>query len=296
MLPAQLTAIGEYCFEDCSSLTSLTIPAPVKSIGPGAFAGCRSLADIQVDEKNEKYSAHDGMLFSSEGKTLNCYPSAKGVVNNLPDSLTIIGDGSFAGTAITRLILPESVMRFGSACFNGCEELTMIVPQRRKAPSCLTGNSSGTFAGLDCDKVQVIIPVGTEASYCVADGWKLFSNVSLFKAFGKAGVQGFSSSKNIDLDGIIVVDNDFEASSDEVSTVDVHRVGRQYLVRTATCNAYLRDRDVVGISQTHVVDVGTYHNHDGIAWTVGETSPEFLVVGGSEREIVLRELESGFHQ
>ena len=224
VLPAQLTAIGEYCFEDCSSLTSLTIPAPVKSIGPGAFAGCRSLADIQVDEKNEKYSAHDGMLFSSEGKTLNCYPSAKGVVNNLPDSLTIIGDGSFAGTAITRLILPESVMRFGSACFNGCEELTMIVPQRRKVPSCLTGNSSGTFAGLDCDKVQVIIPVGTEASYCVADGWKLFSNVSLFKAFGKAGVQGFSSSKNIDLDGIIVVDNDFEASSDEVSTT-TYKVG-----------------------------------------------------------------------
>ena len=224
VLPAQLTAIGEYCFEDCSSLTSLTIPAPVKSIGPGAFAGCRSLADIQVDEKNEKYSARDGMLFSSEGKTLNCYPSAKGVVNNLPDSLTIIGDGSFAGTAITRLILPESVMRFGSACFNGCEELTMIVPQRRKVPSCLTGNSSGTFAGLDCDKVQVIIPVGTEASYCVADGWKLFSNVSLFKAFGKAGVQGFSSSKNIDLDGIIVVDNDFEASSDEVSTT-AYKVG-----------------------------------------------------------------------
>ena len=224
VLPAQLTAIGEYCFEDCSSLTSLTIPAPVKSIGPGAFAGCRSLADIQVDEKNEKYSAHDGMLFSSEGKTLNCYPSAKGVVNNLPDSLTIIGDGSFAGTAITRLILPESVMRFGSACFNGCEELTMIVPQRRKVPSCLTGNSSGTFAGLDCDKVQVIIPVGTEASYCVADGWKLFSNVSLFKAFGKAGVQGFSSSMNTDLDGIIVVDNDFEASSDEVSTT-AYKVG-----------------------------------------------------------------------
>jgi hypothetical protein len=77
---------------------------------------------------------------------------------------------------------------------------------------------------LDCDKVQVIIPVGTEASYCVADGWKLFSNVSLFKAFGKAGVQGFSSSMNTDLDGIIVVDNDFEALTDEVSTT-AYKVG-----------------------------------------------------------------------
>ncbi len=224
VLPAQLTAIGDYCFEDCSSLASVRIPTPVKSIGPGAFAGCINLTDIQVDEHNAKYSAHDGMLFSSEGKTLNCYPSAHGVVNNLPDSLTIIGDGSFAGTAITRLILPDSVMRFGSACFNGCEELTMIVPKRQKAPSCLTGNSSGTFAGLDFDKVQVIIPVGAEASYCKADGWKLFSNISLFKAFGKAGVQGFSSSKNIDLDGIVVVDNDFEALTDEVTTT-AYKVG-----------------------------------------------------------------------
>ena len=224
VLPAQLTAIGDYCFEDCSSLASVRIPTPVKSIGPGAFAGCINLTDIQVDEHNAKYSAHDGMLFSSEGKTLNCYPSAHGVVNNLPDSLTIIGDGSFAGTAITRLILSESVMRFGSACFNGCEELTMIVPKRQKAPSCLTGNSSGTFAGLDFDKVQVIIPVGAEASYCKADGWKLFSNISLFKAFGKAVVQGFSSSKNIDLDGIVVVDNDFEALTDEVTTT-AYKVG-----------------------------------------------------------------------
>lgn len=224
VLPATLTAIGDYCFEDCSSLTSVSIPEPVKSIGPGAFAGCINLADIQVDENNDKYSAHDGMLFSNEGKILNCYPSAHGVVNNLPDSLTVIGDGSFVNTAITRLILPESVMRFGSACFTGCEELTTIVSKRLKAPSCLSGIKSGTFAGLDYDNVQVVIPVGAEASYFVADGWKQFSDVHLFKAFSEAGVQGFSSSKNIDLDGIIVVDNDFEPLADEVSTT-AYKVG-----------------------------------------------------------------------
>ena len=216
VLPAPLTSIGESCFVDCSSLTSVRIPALVKGIGQGAFAGCIQLADIQVDESNAKYSAHDGMLFSDDGKTLNCYPSAKGAIGNLPESLTIVGDGSFALTAITRLVLPESVRRFGSACFEGCEQLTTIVSKARKAPSCLTGSRTGTFAGLDSDGIQLIVPAGAETSYAVADGWRLFPNVCLFKAFGEAGVQGFSSSVDVNLDGIVVVDDGFESVADEV--------------------------------------------------------------------------------
>ena len=223
-LPASLAAIGESCFEDCSSLTSLRIPALVKSIGKGAFAGCYNLTDIQVDENNAKYSAHEGMLFSDGGKTLNCYPSAEGVVGNLPDSLTIIGDGSFARTTLTRLVLPESVRRFGTKCFEGCEELTTIVSKARKAPSCLAGARSGSFAGLDSEGIQLIVPAGAETTYAKAEGWNLFPNVSLFKAFGVADVQGFSSSVEINLDGIVVVDDSFEAVADE-APVSAYKVG-----------------------------------------------------------------------
>ncbi|MBR5716012.1 MAG: C10 family peptidase [Bacteroidales bacterium] len=209
-LPATLTSIGEYCFEDCKGLTAIHLPAFVKAIGQGAFAGCNNLVDIQVDENNAKYSAHDGMLFSNEGKTLNTYPSAQGVVNNLPDSLKVIGDGSLAGTSITRLILPASVVTMGMSCLSGCDELTTIVSKARKNPSCFSGVSSGTFAGLKVNQIQLIIPVGTEAVYSKADGWSKFTQVNSFKAFGAHCVQGFSSSRNIDLDGIVVVDDNFE--------------------------------------------------------------------------------------
>ncbi|MBR5069272.1 MAG: C10 family peptidase [Bacteroidales bacterium] len=211
VLPATLTTIGEYSFADCTSLSALHLPAFVKAIGQGAFAGCKNLVDIQVDENNAKYSAHDGMLFSNEGKTLNTYPSAQGVVNNLPDSLKVIGDGSLAGTAITRLILPASVVTMGMSCLSGCDELTTIVSKARKKPSCFSGISSGSFAGLNINRIQLIVPVGTEAAYSKADGWSKFTQVNSFKTFGARSVQGFSSPKNIDLDDIVVVDDSFEA-------------------------------------------------------------------------------------
>ena len=41
-----VTSIGEYAFEDCTSLTAITIPDGVTSIGEGAFYGCNSLTAV----------------------------------------------------------------------------------------------------------------------------------------------------------------------------------------------------------------------------------------------------------
>ena len=39
-LPAGITEIGSYAFNGCSGLTSLTLPAGITEIGSGAFANC----------------------------------------------------------------------------------------------------------------------------------------------------------------------------------------------------------------------------------------------------------------
>lgn len=234
-LPATLTSIGEYCFEGCVGLTALSIPAGVKSIGPGVFAGCINLTDITVDAENEKYSAHEGMLFSNGGKTLTTYPSAHGVVGNLPDSLKVIGDGSMSGTAVTRLILPESITTLGSVCFSGCDELETVVVKSQRVPSCLTSSRSGSFVGLDFDKVRLVVPVGMESLYADAGGWNNFSQMSLFKVFGKRGIDGFSSSLDVNLDEMVVVDDRFETTNGVASA---HIVA--YDEATATLYAPLR--------------------------------------------------------
>ena len=213
-LPATLTTIGEHCFEGCVGLTAISIPVAVKSIGSGVFAGCANLTDITVVDENEKYSAHDGMLFSNEGKTLNTYPSAHGVIDNLPDSLKVIGDGSFEGTAVTRVILPESITTLGSFCFNGCDDLEMlVVKSQQRIPSCLSSSRSGSFVGLDLDKVRLVVPVGKESLYADAAGWNGFKLMSLYKVYGSRNIDGFSSSLDVNLDEMVVVDDRFETTN-----------------------------------------------------------------------------------
>ena len=51
-LPSSITSIGKSAFEYCSGLTSLTIPSSVTSIGDWAFEGCSGLTSIYVYTKN----------------------------------------------------------------------------------------------------------------------------------------------------------------------------------------------------------------------------------------------------
>ena len=45
---SQLTSIGEYAFEGCSSLTNITIPNSVTSIGGWAFYNCSKLTEMTI--------------------------------------------------------------------------------------------------------------------------------------------------------------------------------------------------------------------------------------------------------
>lgn len=47
-IPAGVTSIGDYAFENCSSLSSITIPNSVMNIGTRAFDNCSSLTSITI--------------------------------------------------------------------------------------------------------------------------------------------------------------------------------------------------------------------------------------------------------
>jgi len=47
-LPTGLASIGNYAFNDCSSLTSIELPAGLTSLGFAAFEGCSSMTSIKL--------------------------------------------------------------------------------------------------------------------------------------------------------------------------------------------------------------------------------------------------------
>ena len=50
-----VTSIGNYAFRDCSALTSVTIGNSVTSIGGGAFSGCSGLTSVTILDRRERF-------------------------------------------------------------------------------------------------------------------------------------------------------------------------------------------------------------------------------------------------
>ena len=62
-IPNSVTSIGSYAFSGCSGLTSVTIPNSVTSIGSYAFNRCSGLTSVKVMRKEPPTIEHRFVLF-----------------------------------------------------------------------------------------------------------------------------------------------------------------------------------------------------------------------------------------
>ena len=123
-IPYSVTSIGGCAFGNCSSLTSIDIPNSVTSIGGGVFYGCSSLTSVtlpnNITELN--YSYNSG--FVNSGFFENC-SSLTSVT--IPNSVTSIGDDAFLGcSSLTSIDIPNSVTSIGEQAFHACSSLTSL--------------------------------------------------------------------------------------------------------------------------------------------------------------------------
>ena len=122
----ELTSIGEEAFYECTTLTGITIPRNVTSIGEGAFNGT-ALTSITVDANNPNFASERGILYNKAKTILIRAP--QGISGNvtIPNSVTSIGEGAFAGcTALTSVTIPNSVTSIGGWAFYYCIALTSV--------------------------------------------------------------------------------------------------------------------------------------------------------------------------
>ena len=87
-----VTSIGNYAFDGCEDLTSISIPNSVMTIGHFAFRNCKRLTSISI-----------------------------------PNVVTSIGEKAFYGcTGLTSITIPSSVTSIGLRAFQNCTSLASI--------------------------------------------------------------------------------------------------------------------------------------------------------------------------
>ena len=142
-IPSSVTSIGIDAFNACFNLTSVTIPNSVTSIGGFAFGLCNGLTAITVDPQNPSYSSVNGVLFDKAQTTLIQYPSGLNGSYIIPSGVTTIGPQAFSGsTKLTVVTIPASVTFIDNKAFIDCTSLTGVF-FKGNAPSAM----SNVFAG-----------------------------------------------------------------------------------------------------------------------------------------------------
>lgn len=160
--------LGDYVFNGCSGLTSLTLPSFVTKIGCYALSNCIGLTSLTLPSSVTEIG---------EGAFLNC----RGLTNfTIPSGVTSIGHGAFfCCYGLISLTIPSSVTAIGSRAFNDCSGLTSIYAYMEKLPE--TG--SNLFLGCDEKKCTVYVPKGTYDDYFVSE-FGFFSHIVEFDATG----------------------------------------------------------------------------------------------------------------
>ena len=117
-----VTAIGDYAFARCSSLTFVSIPDSITSIGDSAFYWCSSLTSVSIPDSVT--SIGDYAFYGCTSLTSV----------SIPDSVTAIGNTAFGCcTSLTSVSIPDSVTAIGDNAFSDCPNLTLTVPRNSYA-------------------------------------------------------------------------------------------------------------------------------------------------------------------
>ena len=137
-IPASVTSIGDEAFYGCDGLTNVTIPASVTGLGHGAFAFCGSLTSVAIPDSVTnlgEYAFYScGSLASATISTnvtsiaISAFDSCTGLTNvTIPNGVTNIGSSAFQNCAsLGGVFIPTSVTNIGLYAFDSCGGLTAI--------------------------------------------------------------------------------------------------------------------------------------------------------------------------
>lgn len=110
-----VSGISNWAFENCSEITSITMPQSIMEIGESAFAGCSQLTNLSFPD-SIKYL-----------EICVCYGCDKLSNLYLPSGIQGIGRSAFNGcSSLEEFVIPDSVKEIDRMAFKNCSGLKKI--------------------------------------------------------------------------------------------------------------------------------------------------------------------------
>ena len=155
-------SIGNYAFESCSGLTSVTIPNSVTNIGYSAFRGCTGLTSITI-----------GNSVTTIGNY--AFRECSGLTSiTIPNSVTTIGGYAFYGCSnLTSITIGNSVTTIGNSVFSNCGKLEEVYCYAGKVPS----TSSSAFQDSYPNYATLYVPASAINNYKTTEPWSQFGTI-----------------------------------------------------------------------------------------------------------------------
>ena len=132
-IPQGVTNIGEYAFDSCRGLTSITIPQSVISIGDKAFRDCSNLASVKVlvtDYSDFCTNKIVGLIKSRIGKPVMLIDENGNEIKDfrIPEGVTTVGEYAFCNcSGLTSVLIPSSVTSISQQAFSGCNNVEKLI-------------------------------------------------------------------------------------------------------------------------------------------------------------------------
>ena len=177
-----VTAIGNFSFELCSDLSSITIPNSVKSIGEWAFAECEGLTSVTI-----------------------------------PNGVTSIGYGAFYHCSeLSSIEIPASVTSIGDNAFDYCYDLTVVELNSNTIVSKDYDSNSGlnSIFGSQVKKYILGEDITSIGSYAFSHCWQLpsFTIPASVTSIGNNAFYGCLSLTKVELNSNAIVSKDYDSN------------------------------------------------------------------------------------
>ena len=174
-IPASVETIGQYAFNDCTSLHTVTFEkgSKLKTIGDSTFSGCTSLISISIPASVETIEDQ-----AFEGCSLLA------TVTFEKGSQLKTVDGFSNCTALTTVDMSActQVTRIEYRAFYEDSKLQLFKIGTRTPPSC----GRNVFTGINSYSV-LKVPAGCVDAYKKAIDWNEFTTIPLLLCFCMAG-------------------------------------------------------------------------------------------------------------